>query len=115
MTQAAPVAGETFRTPPHRYAALPVDTGVIAASTQLSGTRGVLTYVSVAETTGAAPAQVRLIDGSGPNGQVIGRWNLAANESGRDEFGRDGLYLTRGLFVQVLAGSVEVQAGIVAV
>lgn len=62
---------------------------------------------SFAETTGTAGATLVLWDGSDTTGQQIAFVNLAAGETTRDTLPFPGIYCTRGLFVQVVTGSVQ--------
>lgn len=77
-------------------------TGIIV----ISG-RGVLTGWAVKETGGAAPAVANVWDGTDNRGLLIAPINLAANESNREWFSDWGIAFSRGLFVEVTAGSVS--------
>ncbi len=60
---------------------------------------------SLRETSGTAPALVRIFDGMDASGVVLDEVALAPGESAR-EFYRDGFPALRGIFVQVATGSV---------
>lgn len=68
---------------------------------------GFLLGFAFRETTAAAGATVRLIDGNDGNGQLIYPFTLVANESRGEWFAPVGIELLRGLFLDVAAGSVE--------
>jgi len=59
------------------------------------------------DTTGAALARLELYDGYDANSLLIAPVNLLASESSREWFGDPGLTCERGIFVNVLAGSVR--------
>ena len=59
------------------------------------------------ETTGAATATFDLYDGSDATAGIVLPATLLANESFRDWLGPNGLLITRGAFLNVLAGSVR--------
>lgn len=61
---------------------------------------------SLYETTGAAVATVDLYDGGDATGQFIARVNLNPGQCVQEALPVPGVYLTRGLFVNVIAGSV---------
>lgn len=61
---------------------------------------------SVRETTGAAVAQLDLVDGGDATGVTIASIGLAAGESKVSTFGGHLLTIQNGLFVAVNAGSV---------
>lgn len=69
--------------------------------------RGVLTGWALKETTGAAVATLNIWDGTDNRGLLLAPVNLAANESTRDWFSDWGIAFSRGLFVEVLSGSVS--------
>lgn len=56
---------------------------------------------------GAAGATVYLRDGVDADGALVATFTLAADESTSAWFGPGGLNLSRGLFVDVAAGSIE--------
>ena len=62
---------------------------------------------SFKETTGAAPAELWLIDGNDANGNPFAFITLTANQSVRDVTNDAGLTVTTGLFVRVVSGSVQ--------
>lgn len=59
------------------------------------------------ETTGTTPALCSLIDGTNAGGQTIVPISLLANESTRDFFGKPGLRVRNGVFLNVISGSVR--------
>lgn len=59
------------------------------------------------ETTGAAPATFELFDGTGSGGQSILPATLTVNQSFRDIWGKPGIEIRTGLFMNVTAGSVR--------
>lgn len=69
--------------------------------------RGVLTGWALKETTGAAAATLNIWDGTDNRGLLLAPVNLAANESNREWFSDWGIAFSRGIFVEVLTGSVS--------
>jgi hypothetical protein len=59
------------------------------------------------ETTGSAPAKCDLYDGTTTGGQTIVPITLLANESTRDIWGKPGIVVGNGIFLNVLSGSVR--------
>lgn len=59
------------------------------------------------ESTGAAPAKVRLWDGADTSGELVGAVSLVAGGNAREFFGPQGVGLSQGLFVEVVTGAVE--------
>jgi len=62
---------------------------------------------SVRETTGAAPALVKLHDGPDIGGDLVMTISLSAGESARDWFWPGGISLTYGLFAEIATGAIE--------
>jgi hypothetical protein len=75
-------------------------------SGRISNSVGRLVGYSFSETTGAAPAWVRLRDGSDANGDLIASIKLLAGTSTNPWRG-NGISFSYGLFVEVVAGSIE--------
>lgn len=69
--------------------------------------RGTLKGWAVKETTGAATATLNVWDGTTNVSLLLAPVNLSANESSREWFGELGISFTRGLLVEVTAGSVS--------
>lgn len=81
--------------------------GVIAAAGKIIVNGGVyLAGWSLRETTGAAVAQLDLIDGGDAGGVMVASIGLLAGESKVSTFGGHLLTVQNGLFVAVNAGSV---------
>lgn len=59
------------------------------------------------ESTGAATAACDIYDGNDATAQVAIPFTFLANESVRDWLGPNGVLITRGAFLNVLAGSVR--------
>lgn len=66
-----------------------------------------VTAVALRETTGAAVATARLRDGGDASGQMGIPYTLAANESVRDGFPGGGFPFRGGVYLEVVAGTVE--------
>lgn len=62
---------------------------------------------SFKETTGAAPAEVWLVDGNDATGNPFAFLTLSAGQSRSDEVAGPGLCLTTGLALKVISGSVQ--------
>ena len=62
---------------------------------------------SLRETTGAAVAAVRLFSGTTAGGQLVASIALASGGSSDHATSDDGVFVTGGLFLDVVAGSVE--------
>lgn len=77
------------------------------AGQALLGRSGRLYGWSFLETTGAASATLEVFDGTNANGQSISPISLTAGQSTRDIWGKPGIEITNGLFVNVLSGSVR--------
>lgn len=59
------------------------------------------------ETTGADPAELELIDGSGTNGALVVPITLSSGESTRDTFPGTGIGIYTSLFLNIVSGSVR--------
>lgn len=77
------------------------------AGVRVMSSAGRIAGFSVRETTGAAPALVKLHDGFDLNGDLVMTISLAAGESARDWFWPGGISCTYGLFVEVASGTIE--------
>lgn len=86
-----------------------LDLGVITASQVAFASAGILCGWSLEEDTGAALAKVRLWDGGAAGTDKFATITLQAGQSTRDWLGRPYLRIERGLFVEVVAGTVDVQ------
>jgi hypothetical protein len=62
---------------------------------------------SFEETSGIAPAKLRLYDGSGVNGARIVTISLLANESTRDNFPEPMLGVFTGVFCELVGGTID--------
>jgi hypothetical protein len=60
----------------------------------------------VRETAGAA-ASARVYDGTDNTGTLIDVISLAPNESAREYYGEGGLWCATGIYVDILAGTIE--------
>jgi hypothetical protein len=89
-------------------AGLVLDTGVTAASVQLFTGGGQILYWNAFETTGTAAATVTFWDGTSTGGQYLGTVHLATGTTDTETFNELGLPVERGLYVQVVSGSVRV-------
>lgn len=62
----------------------------------------------VAESTGTAPAKIRLWDGTSNSGNYMGTVTLAENESNREWFGSNGPQIKNGaIYLEIVSGKVE--------
>lgn len=77
------------------------------ASAAMISRSGIIYGWAFEETTGAATAQLELIDGDSNNGDRIVPITLLANESTRDVFGQPGIWCDRGVYCRVLSGSIR--------
>lgn len=77
------------------------------ASFALGGGPGRLMGLSLRETTGAAGAQVEVVDGTDSQGEPVMTVALSPGESTREWFGPHGILLERGCFYQVNSGTVD--------
>lgn len=69
--------------------------------------RALLKGFSLRETTGTATAAVTIHDGIADNNNFLAVIDLNASESVRDWFTGRGVLVDRGIFVEVLSGTVE--------
>lgn len=76
-------------------------------SIRLATSSGQLAGFSLRETSGAAPAVVRLLDGSDASGDILFTVALLAGASNHEWLLPHGLFYGAGLFVQVLTGTIE--------
>lgn len=76
-------------------------------SALLFGGAGRITWYSFSETTGAAGAQLQLIDGSNNTGALIMPVNLNANESTREAVEHHGIPFSNSLYLNILSGTVN--------
>lgn len=95
------------RLPAEWWAPKPISCGATTTNYTFISRGGRLYGWSFEETTGAAVAQLELIDGSSDSGDRIVPITLLANESTRDWLGRPGIQITRGVYLKVVAGSVR--------
>lgn len=82
------------------------------ASGRLVSGRGSITVINFAETSGAAAAKLQLFDGQDANGVSLPYISLVASGTRLDGFARGQLTFSRGLYVNVISGTVS---GMVAV
>jgi hypothetical protein len=68
---------------------------------------------SFAETTSAASATVDVFDGSNTGGQKIIRVTLDPGQSRSDDLPRPGVHCEVGLFVNVVAGTIDGEVWVV--
>lgn len=87
--------------------ALVAGTPATAAAKLLAGARGVLVGYAFIETTGTGAATFDLVDGLDANGPVVVPFALTPGQSTRDWFALPGIVIRRGLFLNVLTGSVR--------
>lgn len=66
-----------------------------------------LTGFSFIETTGAAVAEVDILDGNNAAGALAAPVSLLAGQSTRDTFGAHGLYFQSGPYLRLVAGSIR--------
>lgn len=83
----------------------PIDT--TTSDVQVLGGAAFLHGWSLEETTGSAGASVVLRDGTGTDGVFIVGITLLPGESTRDWLAGAGIGVRTGLFLEVVAGSVE--------
>lgn len=101
--------GEVILTSPDPSSAVDeIDLGTIAASALAYGRGAHLHGWSILESTGAAPAKVRIHDGQGAGGAVLARIGLGNGGNSNVLASELGIRAVSGLFVEVAAGSVEV-------
>jgi len=87
-------------------AAVPV---ALTGADQAAAAAGPGTYLGFAirETAGAV-ATIRVYDNaSAASGTLLDTIELSANESAREYYGPDGLWFKSGVYVKIVAGTVE--------
>lgn len=89
--------------PPSIAVAIPVTT----TDQEVQGRGGIVTGWSFKETTGAATAEVWIVNGNNATGVPIAFITLLANQSVRDVLADNGVLCDLGLFVHVVSGSVQ--------
>ena len=85
--------------------ALPVGTALNAVA-MLSNSAGRLVGYALKEATGVGTAELDLLDGTNVDGDLLVPITLAANQSVRDWFGPAGISFGRGLYAQLVSGSI---------
>lgn len=82
----------------------------LGGTAQMATGRYKLVGLNIAESSGTNPARVRIWDtGTGAtNGLMVASASVVANTSTQPGGMGDGLLIERGLYVQVLTGSVDV-------
>lgn len=85
--------------------ALPVGTATNAVA-MLGNSAGRLVGFALKETTGVNPAELDLLDGVNADGDILVPITLTAGQSTRDWYGPAGISFGRGLFAQLITGSV---------
>lgn len=88
-------------------AAQPITLATVTTSKLVNGGQARLMGWCLIETTGSAAASLDMYDGGDSSGQLIGPISLTASQSTRDWLSGEGIRLRRGLFVNVLSGSVR--------
>lgn len=78
-----------------------------AASVELSALAEEVTGWSFREVTGAASADIQIMDGTQNTGDTLAEITLSPGESIRDDTGAYPLLAERGVFLQVNAGTVR--------
>lgn len=86
---------------------LPFPVPATAASQNLSGVSALLMGWTWRETTGAAAADIDILDGNDANGAVVATINLNSGQSCRENAPGRGIYLQAGPFLRVNAGTVR--------
>lgn len=76
------------------------------AKTILSNSDGRLMGWAIKEATGAASAEIALLDGTNVDGDLLAPITLSAGQSSREWFGPAGVSFGAGLFVQTVSGAV---------
>jgi hypothetical protein len=83
---------------------------IIPANTTLfvaNGRRSFLGGYGLAESTGAANAQLNIIDGQDANGRIVIPITLLPGQSVRDHFGQNHVYLESGCTIAIVSGAVS--------
>lgn len=81
--------------------------GVTTLSINLVGRAALLLGYTIRETTGAAAADIDILDGNDFNGAVVATVTLLAGQSLRDNMPGDGIYCQSGPFLRINSGSVR--------
>jgi hypothetical protein len=87
-------------------AARPIPIGPTTQDVVVASGLTLVTGWSFAESTGSAPAEIVLFDGSSPSGAFIAIITLNANESTRDLIPEPFLAAMSGLYLEVQSGAV---------
>ena len=83
-----------------------VQIAATAASVSLTTGRNVIKGITLREAAGSpAAAKANIRDGNG--GPILFAYNFLASESGRDWFSPEGIRVNTGIYLQVVAGTVE--------
>lgn len=85
--------------------AIAIPTSAVGGTILVSG-RGVLKGWAFRETTAAAVATANLWDGTANNGLMLAPLALASGGKDTDWLGELGVSFTRGLFLEITAGSI---------
>jgi hypothetical protein len=88
-------------------AARPIPISARTTDLQIAGGLTLLLGWSFRETTAAAGATFRLVDGTETGGAIVASITLTSNESTRDLIPAPGLACMSGLFLDVIAGEIE--------
>lgn len=86
--------------------ALHIPLSAVSASTVLVSTGVLLLGWSLLEPTGAAPFTAYLVNGEGADGDYGAVLDLAQGASATNTLGTRGVWLRRGLYLQIVTGSV---------
>lgn len=84
-----------------------VHVGAGNTSIAVEGAGIALTGWSVRETTGAATADVDIVDGGSAAGDIVASINLNAGQTVRDTVGAYPVRLASGLFLRINSGTVD--------
>lgn len=85
----------------------PATAVAFSADGQIAGALAIYRGFTVEETTGGAPAVVRIYDGTSNAGLLIESIALAAGESASDWLADGGLRCATGIYVDVVSGTVN--------
>lgn len=89
------------------YPALHIPLSAVSVSMLLVSTGVLLLGWSVLEPTGAAGFSAYLVNGEGADGDYGAVLGLAQGASATNTLGTRGVWLRRGLYLQILSGSVS--------
>lgn len=92
----------------HSTIALPAVAITVGGDKVLFTRRGILMGFSLRETTGAARTALQVIDGGDTNGTILVFPQASANASQVAWFGKDGPWISAGLFVHVVTGTADI-------